>query len=556
MHDCLRGERRAGQPVLVLPEGARAAADVPPRPAHAHPAGALPVRRRPVGVLRDLRRPTRSRGRRWSTGSTRRASPSTFATRSTPIRRTARPTSPTSRSVVEVFFLLQTAREAYHEGQARGLPIGPLNAPEDLLHDEHLLAREFFVEVEHDDVPPATVSRARRSASRRSARRPRPRAPLLGEHTGERARSAPVSRTNRGAKLMAEAFHHRDRCAIVGIGATDFSRDSGRSELTLATEASLAAIADAGLDPAATSTASCAATSDTRPAQRPRPRARPDPTSTTSARPAPAASRRAPWSARPWPRSCPGRRPPCSCSDRSTGARGDGSACSPVTERDGRRRRHLRRVLPAVRPAHARADLRPAWPSATCSSTARREKDLGHIALACRARANANPAAQMHDRPLTMDDYLAARMISRPLRLFDFCLETDGACAVVVTSAERAADLRQAAGADPRRRPGQPRRRPSRASSSRCCCASAHHPAGQARRPTRCTAGPASARRHRRRPALRLLHHHRAAAARGLRLLRQGRGRPVRVERRDRARRPAARSTPGAATCPRATSTA
>ena len=67
------------------------------------------------------------------------------------------------------------------------------------------------------------------------------------------------------------------------------------------------------------------------------------------------------------------------------------------------------------------------------------EKELGAIALTCRARANANPAAQMHDRPLTMDDYLAARMISRPLRLFDFCLETDGACAVVVTSAARAA---------------------------------------------------------------------------------------------------------------------
>jgi acetyl-CoA acetyltransferase len=70
------------------------------------------------------------------------------------------------------------------------------------------------------------------------------------------------------------------------------------------------------------------------------------------------------------------------------------------------------------------------------------EKELGAIALTCRARANANPAAQMHERPLTMDDYLAARMISRPLRLFDFCLETDGACAVVVTSAERAKDLR------------------------------------------------------------------------------------------------------------------
>ena len=68
---------------------------------------------------------------------------------------------------------------------------------------------------------------------------------------------------------------------------------------------------------------------------------------------------------------------------------------------------------------------------------------LGGIAMACRARANNNPLAQMHERTLTMDDYLAGRMISAPLRLFDFCLETDGACAVVVTSAERAGDLRQ-----------------------------------------------------------------------------------------------------------------
>jgi acetyl-CoA acetyltransferase len=68
------------------------------------------------------------------------------------------------------------------------------------------------------------------------------------------------------------------------------------------------------------------------------------------------------------------------------------------------------------------------------------ERQLGAIAVAARERANANPGAQMHDRALTMDDYLAGRMISSPLRLFDYCLETDGACAVVVTSAERAAD--------------------------------------------------------------------------------------------------------------------
>ena len=59
-----------------------------------------------------------------------------------------------------MFFLLQSADEAYHDGQARGLPIGPINSPDDLLDDEHLRAREFFVDVEHDDVPPARLSRA------------------------------------------------------------------------------------------------------------------------------------------------------------------------------------------------------------------------------------------------------------------------------------------------------------------------------------------------------------------------------------------------------------
>ena len=45
------------------------------------------------------------------------------------------------QDVVEVFFLLHDADDVYHEGQRRGLPIGVLNAPEDLYHDEHLDAR-------------------------------------------------------------------------------------------------------------------------------------------------------------------------------------------------------------------------------------------------------------------------------------------------------------------------------------------------------------------------------------------------------------------------------
>jgi acetyl-CoA acetyltransferase len=44
--------------------------------------------------------------------------------------------------------------------------------------------------------------------------------------------------------------------------------------------------------------------------------------------------------------------------------------------------------------------------------------------------------------PMTIDDYFKAPMIADPLCLFDFCLETDGAVAVITTSAERARDLR------------------------------------------------------------------------------------------------------------------
>ena len=67
---------------------------------------------------------------------------------------------------------------------------------------------------------------------------------------------------------------------------------------------------------------------------------------------------------------------------------------------------------------------------------------LGAIAVTQRRYANNNPNAMMRDRPMSFDDYLAARMISEPLRLFDLCLENDGACAFVVTTADRARALR------------------------------------------------------------------------------------------------------------------
>jgi benzylsuccinate CoA-transferase BbsE subunit len=100
------------------------------------------------------------------------------------------------QEVVETFFLLQTAEEAYHEGQGRGLAIGPINAPDDLLEDEHLRARNFFVSVEHDDVPPGLYPGVpfRFSAIETASLR---RAPKLGEHTDDVLALAP--QTMRGS---------------------------------------------------------------------------------------------------------------------------------------------------------------------------------------------------------------------------------------------------------------------------------------------------------------------------------------------------------------------
>ncbi len=75
--------------------------------------------------------------------------------------------------------------------------------------------------------------------------------------------------------------------------------------------------------------------------------------------------------------------------------------------------------------------------------TGTKSADLAQVAISTRNHAVRNPNATFYQRPLSMDDYENARMIAHPLRLFDCCLETDGGCACVVTTPERARDLPQ-----------------------------------------------------------------------------------------------------------------
>ncbi len=86
------------------------------------------------------------------------------------------------QELVECFFLVHPSDQMYKEGQAAGLPIGVLNAPEDLFSDEHLVARGFFVDVEHEGLGKVKYPGAmyRFSSFGEVART---RAPKLGEHT-------------------------------------------------------------------------------------------------------------------------------------------------------------------------------------------------------------------------------------------------------------------------------------------------------------------------------------------------------------------------------------
>jgi acetyl-CoA acetyltransferase len=70
-------------------------------------------------------------------------------------------------------------------------------------------------------------------------------------------------------------------------------------------------------------------------------------------------------------------------------------------------------------------------------------EQLGAIAVSARRHANRHPGAVMRDKPLSLDDYLARPLLVDPLRVEDCCLISDGGAAYVMTTPERARDLRQ-----------------------------------------------------------------------------------------------------------------
>jgi acetyl-CoA acetyltransferase len=238
------------------------------------------------------------------------------------------------------------------------------------------------------------------------------------------------------------AFAGRDKCAVVGIGQTAFTRDSGRSVLSLATEAALKAIADAGLT-----------VEDIDGIVR---------CEQDMVRPYSLAASLGANNIAYWADTGPGGVAPCMMMGLAMGAVMSGQAKAVLAFRslNGRSEARL-----GGSGRHAGAEVVGGFGTydeffvpyglqtagQTFALMARRHmldygttpEQLGEVALACRDHANRTPHAQMGGKPMTMDDYLGSRMISSPLRLFDYCLESDGACAVVITSAERARDLRK-----------------------------------------------------------------------------------------------------------------
>lgn len=227
--------------------------------------------------------------------------------------------------------------------------------------------------------------------------------------------------------------------AIVGVGATEFSKDSGRSELRLAGEAVLAALGDAGLKPSDVD-GLVSFTMDGN-SEIPVARELGIPELTFFSRvhygggAAAATVQQAAMAV-------------------ATGAAEVVVAYRAFNERSGHRFGQVSSAA-AGQVNSSGVDnsfhypMGLATPAATVAMVARRyqhdygatSEDFGRIAVVDRAHAATNPNAWFYGKPITLADHQSSRWIAEPLRLLDCCQETDGGVALVVTSTERARDL-------------------------------------------------------------------------------------------------------------------
>jgi acetyl-CoA acetyltransferase len=220
--------------------------------------------------------------------------------------------------------------------------------------------------------------------------------------------------------------------AIAGIGATEFSKDSGRSELRLAVEAVRAALDDAGLQPADVSGLV---------------------TFTMDNNAEIAVARELGIGELSFlSRIGYGGGAACAVVQQAVLAVGAGLADVVVCYRALNERSGRRFGQAVVSP-----DVDSGWhhpmglatPAAMVALVAQRylhdhggsPDDFGRVTVAARRHAATNPLAWFHGRPITLDEHRASRWIAEPLRLLDCCQESDGAVAVVVTSLDRARDL-------------------------------------------------------------------------------------------------------------------
>jgi acetyl-CoA acetyltransferase len=230
----------------------------------------------------------------------------------------------------------------------------------------------------------------------------------------------------------------RDRAAIAGIGQTEFSKESGRTELQLACEAVKAALDDAGLAPADVDgmvTFTLDSSEEMEVARNL------------------GVQRLTTFSRVPYGGGASAGVVAQAAMAVAAGVADVVVCYRAFNERSGLRFGDTARALTGV-------PLFMSWyapyglltPASWVALHARRymetygvtNADFGRIAVVDRAHAATNPDAWFYERPITLEDHQASRWIVEPvLRLLDCCQESDGGVALVVTSTERARDLRQ-----------------------------------------------------------------------------------------------------------------